>query len=765
MAPGRLGPPVLLVLLLLLVPLLFSSRADGAPAAAAVPGAPGPPRQANDSSWSVESGHGSLPGHTKVPKGDWRLSVLSIDYSAVQYPLEVTLWIMLASIAKIGFHLARPISTFVPESCLLVIMGLLVGAVIRVAHPPQLPSPDLVFGVDAFFLYLLPPLMLDSGYFLPTRQFMDNIGTIISYSVFGTLWNALSISLFLFGICQISVFNLDDIPMLQLCMFGSVISAVDPISVIAVFEQIQVNDQLQTLVFGESLLNDAVTVALYQLFLEMCDMQKVLGIDVAVAILRVVLCGLGGIVVGLFYGFLAAFASRFTHRVSVLEPLFVFLFAYLAYLTAEMSKLSGIMAIVSSAVLMRPYVEANISYKSRTTIRYAVKTLSSVSETLIFMFLGVSTVSARGHEWNGAFICFTLIACLSCRIVGVLVITYITNKMRLVPLGIKEQFVIAYGGLRGAVCFSLVFLLPTDPFVRKSVFLTASIAVIFFTVFVQGTTIRPLLQMLDVERRSGHVATMAEEIAIRSLDHLVIGMEDICGHYSHNNVRERFEKFNRRFLWPLLVREDAHEDSHILGMYRKLEMKQAMQRIDMFRVPSTASVLCLEERSSVVSGQSVDERPKDVFGKDDRMKDIRRLLNRSLYRPRKRISSYSRHYLPTESQETEVFLQNSNPEQLERRLRRHGTLPARSTREPPHVRPRAVHTLERSKVLRPRNGRDELDGGGETQSLAGPATFRIGSSNASSDDEAANSGNEARGSNGAHRLAGRSSSLLHRPHT
>ncbi len=75
--------------------------------------------------------------------------------------------------------------------------------------------------------------------------------------------------------------------------------------------------------------------------------------------------------------------------------------------------------------------------------------------------------------------------CLSVCPAGVVGLTFIINKYRMVKLSGKDQFIVAYGGLRGAIAFSLVFLLPRDDFPMKDMFLTAIITVIFFTVFVQ----------------------------------------------------------------------------------------------------------------------------------------------------------------------------------------------------------------------------------------------------------------------------------------
>ncbi|KAF6106327.1 solute carrier family 9 member A2 [Phyllostomus discolor] len=278
------------------------------------------------------------PGTT--PFEESRLPVFTLDYPHVQIPFEITLWILLASLAKIGFHLYHKLPTIVPESCLLIMVGLLLGGIIFGVDEKSPPAMK----TDVFFLYLLPPIVLDAGYFMPTRPFFENIGTIFWYAVVGTLWNSIGIGVSLFGICQIEAFGLSDITLLQNLLFGSLISAVDPVAVLAVFENIHVNEQLYILVFGESLLNDAVTVVLYNLFKSFCLMKTIETIDIFAGIANFFVVGIGGILIGIFLGFIAAFTTRFTHNIRVIEPLFVFLYSYLSYITAEMFHLSGIMA-------------------------------------------------------------------------------------------------------------------------------------------------------------------------------------------------------------------------------------------------------------------------------------------------------------------------------------------------------------------------------------------------------------------------------------
>lgn len=155
-----------------------------------------------------------------------------------------------------GFHVIPRVSHVVPESCLLIFVGLLVGGIIK-AMKETAPILDS----KLFFLYLLPPIILDAGYFLPIRPFTENLGTILVFAVVGTLWNAFFIGGMMFAVCQIDVATqFKRVDLLSCLLFGSIISAVDPVAVLAVFEEIHINELLYILVFGESLLNDAVTV-------------------------------------------------------------------------------------------------------------------------------------------------------------------------------------------------------------------------------------------------------------------------------------------------------------------------------------------------------------------------------------------------------------------------------------------------------------------------------------------------------------------------
>ena len=129
------------------------------------------------------------------------------------------------------------------------------------------------------------------------------------------------------------------------------------------------------------------------------------------------------------------------------------------------------------------------------------------------------------------------------------------NKFRIHKLSKVDQFVMSYGGLRGAVAFALVLLIDPAHVKLQPLFVTTTICVIYFTVFLQGITIKPLVKILNVKRAEKRKPTMNERIHERFIDHMMAGLEDIVGKTGNYNVRDKFKRFDNRFIRPYLIRD------------------------------------------------------------------------------------------------------------------------------------------------------------------------------------------------------------------
>ncbi|XP_043195527.1 uncharacterized protein LOC122366924 [Amphibalanus amphitrite] len=140
-------------------------------------------------------------------------------------------------------------------------------------------------------------------------------------------------------------------------------------------------------------------------------------------------------------------------------------------------------------------------------------------------------------------------------------------------IGRKEQFIMAYGGLRGAVGFSLVVMLG-DVIDKETaqVFVTCTLFIVLFTVFVQGSTVKVLVNFFRIKLDDDEEKTLVEEIVTSSLDHISEGVEEIVGYGGLNRLKERLETLDEKYLTPWLVHTPPM--SNLARLYDKLVLDE-----------------------------------------------------------------------------------------------------------------------------------------------------------------------------------------------
>ncbi|XP_034990595.2 sodium/hydrogen exchanger 3 isoform X1 [Zootoca vivipara] len=611
--------------------------------------------------------------------------IVTFDWLHVHVPFLVTFWVLVAFSAGIVFHLSHKVTSVVPESVLLIVLGIILGGIVFAAD--HIASFTLT--PDVFFFYLLPPIVLDAGYFMPNRLFFGNLGTILIYAVVGTIWNTVTTGLSLYGVFLTGIMGDLKSGWLDFLLFGSLIAAVDPVAVLAVFEEVHVNEVLFIIVFGESLLNDAVTVVLYNVFESFVKIgtDNVAATDWVYGVVSFFVVSIGGTLVGVVFAFLLSLITRFTKHVRIIEPGFVFVVSYLSYLTAEMLSLSAILAITFCGICCQKYVKANISEQSSTTVKYTMKMLASGAETIIFMFLGISAVDPKIWTWNTAFILLTLVFISVYRVIGVILQTWVLNHYRMVQLGIIDQVVMSYGGLRGAVAFALVVTLNKDDVGDRNLFVSTTIIVVFFTVIFQGLTIKPLVQWLKVKKSEQREPKLNEKLHGRAFDHILSAIEDISGQIGHNYLRDKWTNIDRQILSKVLMRRSAQKSrDRIVKVFRELNLKDAISYVaegerrgslafirsasidntanvdfsiinQMNGEPSVSQLLRETASSVCLDMQALEQRRKSIRDAEDMF--THHTLQQYLYKPRQEHKHvYSRHEISTneeDKQNKEIF--------------------------------------------------------------------------------------------------------------
>jgi len=473
-----------------------------------------------------------------------------------------SLMIICAVLIKISFHHAKFLSRYVPESCILIILGIIVAAfnhyVLEIDGLEDNPYPK--FTAELFFNILLPPIILDSAFALYDRDFLANFFSIIVFAVIGTLFNVFTIGFTLYGLTSSGILGdfEKDLTAVQTLIFSSLISAVDPVAVLAIFEEIQVNMSLYFLVFGESLLNDGVTVVLYNTMIAISDIE-IGATEVLMAILSFFFVVFGGFLIGVICGGITSFLTTKTASVRVVEPLLIFSLGYMAFIMAELVHWSGIISIIGYGLMIKRYAFTNISQKSYTTVKYATKTLAALSDCIIFLFLGIVLISER-QNFRAGFIIATIIICTIYRFIGTFLFSWLVNRRRTHEIKFEEQFIMAYGGLRGAVGFSLACVLTEDQWYRE-LFLSTALAMVFFTVFIQGSTIKLFVKLFNIRLQSQDSGpkNITPHIQAKLIDDIMAGIESVVGKHGSYKFHSMFNYIDDRVMRKVLISKEKRE--------------------------------------------------------------------------------------------------------------------------------------------------------------------------------------------------------------
>ncbi|VDN50321.1 unnamed protein product [Dracunculus medinensis] len=366
------------------------------------------------------------------------------------------------------------------------------------------------FSPNIFFLVLLPPIIFESGYNLHKGDFFANMFPILTFSIIGTTISAFTIACSLYILGQADLIY--PLNFVECFIFGSLISAVDPVATLAIFQALNVEPLLYMLVFGESMLNDAVSIVLTSTALEIVQQPdpfaKTAGETLLAALYRFTYVFIVSALVGAIVGFFSALLFKYIdlRKTPALEFALLLVFAYLPYGLAETISLSGIMAILFCSITMSQYTHFNISPITQITMKQTLRALSFVAETCTFAYLGMALFTIT-LEFEPMFIFWSILLCIISRAFNVFPLSYLVNKCRETQISKKNQDTVLgllyndyfkyFKGMRGAVAFALALHISIEDDLTKRILLTTTLFIVLFTVVFLGGSALPLLKVLD----------------------------------------------------------------------------------------------------------------------------------------------------------------------------------------------------------------------------------------------------------------------------
>ncbi|XP_077141423.1 sodium/hydrogen exchanger 6 [Ranitomeya variabilis] len=363
----------------------------------------------------------------------------------------------------------------------------------------------ITFDPEVFFNILLPPIIFYAGYSLKRRHFFRNLGSILAYAFLGTVLSCFMIGALMYGCVKLMklIGTLGGDFYFTDCLFyGAIISATDPVTVLAIFHELHVDVDLYALLFGESVLNDAVAIVLSSSIVayqpagdnshtfDITAMFKSVGMFLGVFS--------GSFAMGAATGLLTALVTKFTklREFQLLETGLFFLMSWSTFLLAEACGYTGVVAVLFCGITQAHYTYNNLSTESQIRTKQLFELLNFLAENFIFSYMGLALFTFQNHIFNPTFILGAFIAVFLGRAVNIYPLSFLLNLGRRNKISPNFQHMMMFAGLRGAMAFALA-IRDTATYARQMMF-TTTLLIVFFTVWVFGGGTTPMLSCLNI---------------------------------------------------------------------------------------------------------------------------------------------------------------------------------------------------------------------------------------------------------------------------
>jgi len=402
--------------------------------------------------------------------------------------------IMSATIVGIVAHKIK-----IPYTVSLLLVGLLLSALGI--------NPHVKLTHDLLMMVFLPALLFEAAIHFPANELKQYAPTIATLAAPGVLLTAFGTAFVLnFGF---TTFGLgQDFGFSHVLLFGTIIAATDPISVINLLRSFGVNKKISLLIEGESLFNDGTAIVLFTVVLESITAQH---FSLSNSIKNFFFVAVGGIIIGTFLGLFASLIANFLedHLISIALTTVT---AYGSYLIAHKIEVSGVLATVAAGLFVGNMGKKN---SMKPTTRIAViafwEYIAFFVSSIVFLMMGLEiNPSLLIKHLDLIFLAF--FAVLTSRAISVYLPLPILKKFgQIIPL--KNATIMWWGGLRGALSMVLVLSLP-DNLPIKKLLITITFGVVVLSIVVQGVLMGQLLRILNlISNRTTAMSFISKSLA------------------------------------------------------------------------------------------------------------------------------------------------------------------------------------------------------------------------------------------------------------
>ena len=388
-------------------------------------------------------------------------------------------------------------------SGVIMIVGIILTLLTKMVNPDSTFFKGFQFNHSFFFTFILPLIIFSSAYNSKIEAILKYFRYILLFSISGTILSFIFISLITYYLngkkffttnvpsedgtmIKIEQINLSISEILQFC---AAISASD--SVISLSFLMEDNEpKLNAISLGDSILNNAVVISLFNSVYDISQKEKALTFSLSFyilikCILIFALSLIIGIAVGLFHSKFLVYMKKF-HMNRVQEISTILLFAFISYILCDWLQLSAMTSLLACGLCMSHYMFYNLNYQTREESSLISLSLNIIAEGLIYSSMGMTIVYYTIHSFSAKFIITELILIIFFRIFTIFGQIYILELCGVSPETFKlkpthKSLLTGIGSIRGVVSFGLSLLMVTPNEFNKNLLVGSTIYIVFLT--------------------------------------------------------------------------------------------------------------------------------------------------------------------------------------------------------------------------------------------------------------------------------------------
>jgi CPA1 family monovalent cation:H+ antiporter len=351
-------------------------------------------------------------------------------------------------------------------------------------------APAIRLTRDLIFSTLLPPLIFQAAMVLRWSDLRRDLALIVAMASVGLVLAA--------GLTAAGMHWITGWSWIAASLFGALIAATDPVSVVAIFKEAKVQGRLRVLIEAESLFNDGTAAVLFAVGVGFASGRAITPALFCLSLLQSI--G-GGILCGALVG---GAILTLAHRTDdhLVKLILTAIAAYGSFLLAEYFNASGVLATLSAGLLIGNVGRiCGDAVPEREAISDFWDFAAFVANSLIFLLIGIYEEQQDfGPVWRPAAIAIVLVMAGRGLAIYPVCTAFFNSGQR---VSARDQHLLVWGGLRGALALALALSLPPGLPDREAV-VAVSFAVVAFSIFAQGLSIAPVLRRLGrIPRVSG----------------------------------------------------------------------------------------------------------------------------------------------------------------------------------------------------------------------------------------------------------------------